>query len=501
MDDLTLKRISQLIADHSGLCIRLQDVQLLSDKVWLRARALGLTSLADYYDYLKGLDHSSSVLGSVNPHQPRSEWQELYSILTVNESYFFRDSNQLRLLSDRLLPEILQRKQMAAPLGSKPRLSIWSAGCSTGEELYSIAIALDQLNFPWHQWNTQLIGTDISTAAIQSARAGLYGSWSFRQTPADLRQRYFQAQGQVYKICDRLQQHVVFQVGNLLQDLCPSLVPGQGDLDLILCRNVFIYLDRQAIGQIIQKFHRALIPQGYLLTGHTELYGQDTSQFQVTSCPETVVYQKPPQPALPLPAASTTAGLRQGTPSPQPARLSPLKVVSSNPNKSLEAVLEEAAAFLQQDDYASAIRTAKQLYQAHPHCIAARKIAARAYANTGCYSQAKQLCQQVIQNHPLHLDMHYLLAQIAEDENDLETAKRHLRKIIYLDPDFVKAYLDLASIYDRANQPEKAKTTREHALILLSKLPPGQLLDDHSDVTVAQWQEHLKKQAAGSDRP
>lgn len=499
MDDLILKRISQLIAYHSGLCIRLQDFQLLSDKVWLRARVLGLPSLADYYDYLRALDHEPRTLAvRARPDQPRSEWQELYSILTVNESYFFRDSNQLRLLSDRLLPEILERKLTTAPLGSKPRLRIWSAGCSTGEELYSIAIALDQLNFSWHQWDTQLIGTDISTAAIQSAQAGLYGSWSFRQTPAELRQRYFQAQGQVYKICDRLQQQVTFQNGNLLQDPCPRLGAGSCDLDLILCRNVFIYLDRQAIGQIVQKFHGALMPQGYLLTGHTELYGQDTSQFQVTSFPETVVYQKPPLPVLPLPAASLVEGLRRGTAKPPP--LPPPTVLPSSPDDRLAAALQKAAALLKQDDYASAIQAAKQLYQAHPHCIAARKIAARAYANTGCYSQAKELCQQVIQNHPLHLDMHYLLAQIAEDENELETAKRHLRKIIYLDPDFVKAYLDLASIYDRAKQPKKAQTTREHALVLLAKLPPSMVLDDHSDVTVAQWQELLKKQVVGSDR-
>ncbi|MBD1873552.1 tetratricopeptide repeat protein [Nodosilinea sp. FACHB-131] len=503
MDDLILKRISDLIADHSGLYVRPQDFQLLSDKVWLRAKALGLRTLTDYHDYLKALDQGSLALDSFKARpslpQQRSEWQELYSILTINESYFFRDSNQLRLLSDRLLPEILQRKQAAAPLGSKPSLRIWSAGCSTGEELYSIAIALDQLNLPWHQWDVQLIGTDISAAAIHSARQGLYSSWSFRQTPPALRQTYFQAAGQAYKICDRLRQYVVFQVGNLLKDPCPS--PGQGPsgLDLILCRNVFIYLDRQAIGQIIQRFHSALVPQGYLLTGHTELYGQNTSPFLVTSFPETVVYQKPPQAALPQAAASIAAAQWQSLSSSQPARLTP-KTAPPSLDDGLAAALQEAAAFLQQDDYTSAIRAAKQLYLAHPNCTAARQIAARAYANIGCYSQAKQLCQRVICDDPLSLDMHYLLAQIAEDENNLETAKEHLRKIIYLDPDFVKAYLDLASIYDRAKQPEKAKTTREHALTLLAKLPPSTVLDDHSDATVAQWQAHLEQQVAGSDR-
>ncbi|MBW4461141.1 MAG: tetratricopeptide repeat protein [Nodosilinea sp. WJT8-NPBG4] len=503
MDDLILKRISDLIADHSGLYVRPQDFQLLSDKVWLRAKALGLRTLADYHDYLKDLDHSSLALDSFKARpslpQQRSEWQELYSILTINESYFFRDSNQLRLLSDRLLPEIIQRKQAAAPLGSKPSLRIWSAGCSTGEELYSIAIALDQLNLPWHQWDVQLIGTDISAAAVHSARQGLYSSWSFRQTSAALQQTYFQADGESYKICDRLQQHVVFQVGNLLKDPCPSLGQGPDGLDLILCRNVFIYLDRLAIGQIIQKFHGALVPQGYLLTGHAELYGQNTSPFLITSFPETVVYQKPPQASLPLPAASTTAVQWETFANPQPSRLA----VGTTPPRlddSLTAALQEATEFLQQNNYTGAIRAAKQLYLTHPDCTAARQIAARAYANTGCYSQAKQLCQRVIQDHPLSLDMHHLLAQIAEDENDLETAKEHLRKIIYLDPDFVKAYLDLASIYDRAKQPEKAKTTREHALNLLAKLPPNTVLDDHSDATVAQWQAYLKQQVAGGDR-
>lgn len=500
MDDLILKRISDLIADHSGLYVRPQDFQLLSDKVWLRAKALGLRTLTDYHDYLKDLDHGSLALNSFKARsglpQQRSEWQELYSILTINESYFFRDSNQLRLLSDRLLPEIMQRKQAAAPLGSKPSLRIWSAGCSTGEELYSIAIALDQLNLPWHQWDVQLIGTDISAAAIHSARQGRYSSWSFRQTPPALQQTYFQADGQAYKICDRLRQHVVFQIGNLLKDPCPNPGQGPGGLDLILCRNVFIYLDRQAIGQIVQKFYGALGPQGYLLTGHAELYGQNTSPFLVTSFPETVVYQKPPQAALPLPAP---APQRQSLASPQPPH-SPPKASLPSLDDSLTAALQEAAAFLQQNDYTSAIRAAKQLYLTHPNCTAARQIAARAYANTGCYNQAKQLCQRVICDNPLSLDMHYLLAQIAEDENNLETAKEHLRKIIYLDPDFVKAYLDLASIYDRARQPEKAKTTREHALTLLAKLPPSTVLDDHSDATVAQWQAHLKQQVAGGDR-
>ncbi|PSN15029.1 hypothetical protein C7293_09115 [filamentous cyanobacterium CCT1] len=525
MDDLTLKRISSLISRHSGIHIRDQDYKSLADKVWRRASSLRLTSLADYHTYLlKELEQGPGP--SVIPAAVASlasEWQELYSILTVNESYFFRDSNQFKLLSERILPDIISRKQAAAGPGVKPSLRIWSAGCSTGEELYSIAIALDELNFPWDQWDTLLIGTDISKTAVDSARLGLYGSWSFRQMPAGLQQKYFYAHHQVHQICDRLRQRVTFQGGNLLSDPCPNPAIGLGNVDLIFCRNVFIYLDNQSIGQIIQKFHRALGLQGYLFTGHTELYSQDTSQFKTLCFPESVVYQKqsgprqaPPQPAQPATnplAEPRRFAKRSGTDSERvsiPESPSSLKAKSpaqtglrpqvrvapsQTQTHNLEKALQEAEALLDQEIYSSAIHRAEAILKAHPRCDAARKIAARAYANTGHHEQAKQLCLQVIRRHPLSIEMHYLLAQIAEDQNDLDGAKVHLRKIIYLNAGFVKAYLDLASIYEREKQLDKTQKMRSHALMLLAKLPPDARLDHYSDTTVAQWQSHLTSKA------
>ncbi|PSR15677.1 hypothetical protein C8255_21855 [filamentous cyanobacterium CCP3] len=507
MDDLTLNRISRLISRHSGIHIRDQDYKSLADKVWRRASSLRLTSLADYHSYLlkeleQGAGSSASPVAGAGP---TSEWQELYSILTVNESYFFRDSNQFKLLSERILPDIIGRKQAAAGPGAKPSLRIWSAGCSTGEELYSIAIALDELNFPWDQWNTLLIGTDLSKTAVDSARLGLYGSWSFRQMPTDLQQKYFYAHHQVHQICDRLRQRVAFQGGNLLNDPCPNPAIGLGNIDLIFCRNVFIYLDSQAIGQIVQKFHRVLGLQGYLFTGHTELYSQDTSQFKTLCFPESIVYQKQPgpRPAPPQPAQPTTKPLVESLRSRSSLKAKSLTQTGPRPQAAppqtqahnLEKALQEAEALLDQEVYSSAVHRAEAILKAHPRCDAARKIAARAYANTGHHEQAKHLCLQVIRHHPLSIEMHYLLAQIAEDQNDLDGAKVHLRKIIYLDADFVKAYLDLASIYEREKQLDKTQKMRSHALMLLAKLPPDARLDHYSDTTVAQWQSHLMSKA------
>jgi chemotaxis protein methyltransferase CheR len=497
MEDLILKRIGSLITQHSGICIREQDYRLLSDKLWRRTQALGLASLAHYHDYLV---RELAPYSGGTPSQ--GEWQSLYSILTVNESYFFRDSNQFRLLSDRLLPDIIQRNRLAAEAtGTKPRLRLWSAGCSTGEELYSLAIALTELGFAWDQWDTLLVGTDLSPQAIDSARKGIYGNWSFRQIVPTLKHKYFHPHHQLYKISDSIRQRVVFHCGNLLSDDAPG--PGSlSDLDLILCRNVFIYLDSQAIGQIIQRFHRALGSQGYLLTGHTELYSQDTSQFQTLSFPESVVYRKPLAEVLApvrgsIASASTSAPIHP--PQPRPSRTVP-SAADRGVAQALAKALQDAESLLQQKAYASAIQRATALYAAYPHCDAARKIAAQAYANSGFYTQATQLCHQVIDRQPLSVDMYYLLAQIAEDQNDLETSKEYLRKIIYLDANHVRAYLDLASIYEREKQPEKTQKMHNQALALLADLPPDAVLDSSTTTTVAEWQAYLAKKVPSLER-
>ncbi|MBD2424861.1 CheR family methyltransferase [Phormidium sp. FACHB-1136] len=537
----TLQQISRLIATHSGIHVRPQDYKTLSEKLWQRARTLGLSTLNGYYQRLvQELNNPARELQGSIGQEGLSEWQELYSILTINESYFFRDKNQYRLLQENLLPRIIQRKRQEAEVqGSRPRLRVWSAGCSTGEELYSIAIVLDEMQFPWHQWDVMLIGSDISQSAVNYARKGIYSSWSFRQVPPNIQQKYFHARQQLFQINDTLRQYVTFQYGNLLKDPFPNQASRLYDLDLILCRNVFIYLDEWAISQIIHKFHQSLIPDGYLITGHTELYAQDTTQFHLISFPESIVYQKqahrrskglglPPAPnaissdplsvfptsTSPTAAASPAANRRSASPhsSIRPsnrstARSKPAATPSSlrpyNPpqpglDPNLETALKEAETLLRKESYTSAIERAKAIFSTHPHCDRAYAIAAQAYANMGHYDQAKQLCQQVLQRQPMNVEIYYLLAQIAEDQNELEIAKNHLRKITYLDHGFVNAYLDLAIIYERERQPEKAQKMRSHALDLLSKLPPDTVLDAHNGTTAGQWRDHLQKRSAAS---
>jgi chemotaxis protein methyltransferase CheR len=526
MDSLIIKRISGLITANSGLRIRESDHAHLSEVLWQRVKSCGLKSLEAYYTLLVQELQTHADLSfqgeSSRPwgRAPRLEWHALFTQLTVNESYFFRDRNQFQLITQTLLPELIERKRQAhlrqgGP--GLPTLRIWSAGCSTGEEVYSIAIALNELNFPWVDWDVQIVGTDISVTALSMAQQGSYGNWSFRQTDPILKSRYFRLCQQSLQVREDIRRRGMFQYGNLVKDHFPSTYSGLREMDLILCRNVFIYFDSAAIAHTLDKFYRTLAPKGYLITGHTELYGQDTSQFQLKIFPESLVYQRrnvpvgspaSPPVAPQRPAVSTSQPLRADTrpvSPPQRSAAPPAPIPVAPPSRPGAAPLsppvqEEAIAALgaavtalSQKDYAEAIQQALGVRQAHPQQFEAHLILATAYANMGNHAQAKQWCQQALGLQPLNVELHYLMAQIAEEEQNLDLAKEHLRRIIYIDAGAFRAYLDLASLYQQERNLEQVTKMERLALKTLTLLPDTTVIDPATGSTVLDWRRHLEK--------
>ncbi|RZM81798.1 CheR family methyltransferase [Leptolyngbya iicbica] len=536
MESLSLQRIAGLITANVGLRMRETDLPHLAEVLRQRMKACGCRDLDGYYDLLVR-ERSSPAWRSPtidpmgNSVLSSSEWHYLLTQLTVNESYFFRYRNQFQLIAQRLLPELLARKQQqhrATGGNGRPRLRIWSAGCSTGEELYSIAIALAELNFAWAAWDTLLIGTDISMKALTTAQQGLYGNWSFRQTDPTLQQKYFRPQRQLFRIREDLHQRVTFQYSNLVQahDVATSALLQ--DIDLILCRNVFIYFDEQAIARTLAKFHHSLACEGYLITGHTELYGQDVSQFQLQVFPESLVYQRPS--AVPS-AAVTSMGLSPGQtavgnepasvqaaslPSScslktvraekvyPPSSQAPRSSVATQPASpsetisglTLEAAIAAAKTSLFNKLYAQAIIQAQQICAQMPHRFEGHAILARAYANMGQHLQAKDACKQALSLQPLNLELHYLLAQIAEEEGDLDLAREHLRRIIYIDNYEFQAYLDLASLYQQERRIDQVIKMEQLALKTLNLLPEKTIVDSTTGATVGDWRQYLETKLA-----
>lgn len=486
-NDISVLPIVNLIADTLGIHIPAQHQDGLKKIILARINALGLLSVNDYYQYL-------ITRKKLLPTE--AEWRELILQLTVTESYFFRDQGQFSLLKNQILPELIERKRrLHLANGQKPALRLWSAGCSTGEEAYSLAILLKELLFDYQAWDICIVGTDINQSALAIAQQGIYSDWSFRTIDPAIKNRYFRPHRKDWQIDANIRQMVTFQPGNLMQPY-PDRLLGIYDLDLIVCRNVFIYFDSSAIAQIIQKFYHSLVPGGFLLTGHTELYGQKIEPFQVHSCPQSVIYRKEnedPDPRLFQkvgdlnPTSSPCSNLEE-----KPTLLSE-RSAEQIKAATQQALWEQAQRSLTQGVYTDAIQTAKQLINLNPKHFQSYCLIAEAYANLGQYSHTIQACQQALQIEPLVIEPYYFLAQIAEEQGDINQAKLLLKRIIYLVPNSIFAYLKLGFIYESEGNINQAHKTWRSLLEILHNLPQEQEIDFNTQETVAELKSQVLK--------
>ncbi|MFH1869561.1 MAG: CheR family methyltransferase [Pseudomonadota bacterium] len=372
---------------------------------------------------------------------------------TSGETYFFRDRGQFDLLRLRLLPELIGRRR------AEMTLRLWSAGCASGEEVYSLAILVDMLLPQREGWNIFILGSDISPAALAKARHARYGPWSFRITPPELRQRYFRHSGDEWELDERIRRMVSFRAGDLVSEPCPS---GElRDMDLILCRNVFIYYGAEAVSAVAGKLAAALSEGGYLMTGHTELMGHRVQNLGSRLFVEGVVYRRL-APIVPLPAEY-----------PPPTRITPPPAVAQR-----EPCVPPAAA----PSAADLLATAQQL------------------ADRGEYARAEQTCRQALNVAPLAPGPHFLLAQLAQLGGDFERAGKLLDQTLYLDPGCVAAYLELAALCERTGKLPRALALRRAALDIVRALP-GEATVEPYETTAAEMAQWLAQWSTASAAP
>lgn len=244
---------------------------VLERKLRDRVIALGFTSFGPYVDLLR------------NDTQGRRELEEALELVTTHETYFFRQDYQLRSFRDQVLPELKSRSE-----GSK-RLAIWSAGCSSGEEAYTIAILIHSSGL-FQNWEVRILGSDISKRCIAAARKGVYSGGSFRTMPRDLRRAYFVDTDEGSSPIAEVRDWCTFGQLNLAQTDRAAVV---GQVDAIFCRNVLIYLDNETRRRVIAMLHDRLSPGGFLMLGHSESLLNVTSDFVPVHLAEDIVYRKP----------------------------------------------------------------------------------------------------------------------------------------------------------------------------------------------------------------
>jgi chemotaxis protein methyltransferase CheR len=269
----TFRLLRDLIYQYCGIFFADDNAYIVNRRLHQRLDALSLVDYGEYYRYLTACD----------PGARKAELEEIVDRVTTNETYFFRESYQLDAFRDEILPEIYQAK----PRGR--RLSVWSAGCASGEEAYTIAILILETGL-FADWDVRVFGNDISRRCLHTARKAQYGRSSFRATDERLLRRYFRESEGKHQVRDEVRALVSFGQINLMDEAMMRLV---GDVDVIFCRNVLIYFDMPARKKVIATLHKKLVRGGYLLLGHSESLINLTTAFDLVHLKNDMVYRKP----------------------------------------------------------------------------------------------------------------------------------------------------------------------------------------------------------------
>jgi chemotaxis protein methyltransferase CheR len=267
-------QLRDFIYEKSGIFVDVKRKYLFESRFSKRLNELGLSSFADYIKYLK-FDMKKA-----------EELTKLFEMVTTNETSFCRDMKQLDAFQANVLKEKIDEQRKAGKL----ELNIWSAGCSSGEEPYTLSILLhESLKMELPRWKINITAVDLSKAMIQRAQKGVYGDYAFKTTPDNIKSKYFKKDPEGWKVKPEVQRLVKFQQMNLNDSRALKRVPRS---HIVFCRNVVIYFDIEMKKRVVGSFYDNLLPGGYLMLGHSETLHKVSQTFKPVYHPGTIAYKK-----------------------------------------------------------------------------------------------------------------------------------------------------------------------------------------------------------------
>lgn len=436
----------------------------------------------------------------------KSQFEVLAKQLTIGETYFLRDSNVFAALETSVLPALIQSRR-----GTDRRLRIWSAGCSTGEEAYSIAILLANLIPVLKDWHITILATDVNPSALKKAKMGAYREWSFRNSPSWLKQKCFRKNEEgLFEILPRIKSLVTFTYLNLVEDFYPSLSNNTTAMDLILCRNVLMYFAPERAHQVVEKIYRALVEGGWLIVSPCETSNVLFSRFEAVNFPGAILYRKDdkasqihsdlPEPRY-WPATEETVPyslLSDSEAEPQSLDLTVTETPHTNwhltdekpvAHASVEDSYQIAIALYEQGFYADAADRLSELFSQGDATSEMSLLLAKAYANQGRLTEALRQCDQALTVDKLNANLHYLRATILQEQSEPDEAVKALNRALYLDPNFVLAHFALGNLCLRREKLKQARKHFANALSLLSDYQSETSLSEAEGLTAGRLRE------------
>ncbi len=453
------------IHQHSGIYMEEVKMDSLRSSLVTRATGFGYT---DYRDYFRLLSNDED------------EFKELMNLVTINETSFFRFPGQFDALRDRVIPEILDGRKN----NNSRKFRVWSAGCSTGEEPYTIAMTLLDSALEPLGYTAEVVGTDVSTRALDRARKAVYPNRAVGNLDPSLVTRWFDPVTGGYRPVERARAACSFHFHNLIKDPYPLAL--MSDWDVIFCRNVTIYFRFESTRKVVDRFYEALNPGGYLFIGHSETLTSISDRFEVIEVGGIFLYRKPvakralsfdeivaqrvkrPTMADRLRESATDSGKRARAERASLSQKAPLVV--ENPAQQLIA---KAHAALDQARAADALEFARSALILDAENVDAHLVAAFSYADLGRLDEAAAQANAVLEKYPLTAAARYILGVIYQQQGRLDEALSEFKRTVYIDRDFVLGYFSVANIHRQRGAMAEACRDYENTLRALYAKPEG----------------------------
>lgn len=480
LPDNLLNQLSELVAEKLGLNFPRERWNDLARGVKVLFHPSSVNDLKSSVEYLLTSGPSKKQLETLASH------------LTIGETYFFRDKNFFDVLEKNLLTNLIDSRR-----GKDQYIRIWSAGCCTGEEPYSIAILLSRLIHDLDNWNITLLASDINPNFLQKMSHGIYNDWSFRDCPQEIKQKFFKrTYDNRYEILGRLKKIVTPSYLNLADDSYPSLFNNTNAMDLIICRNVLMYFTHEKFKEVVNRFRRSLVDGGCLIVSPSETSLSLFTQFKTVNYPGTIFYQK-------IENDSSSNLAAQEIPHTIISETVEEKLIGGNFETEEPAQISEPCFQINIDtkpgDYHSIYNDAQQLFEQGNYLESKKKLEeyigfcyddpkahallANNFANLGMLREAFAWCEKATSLEKTNCSYHYLMATILQEQEKYDAAIISLKRSVYLDRDFIPAHIALGNIFAKLDMYEESQKSFRNALMLLQNCKPEVILPETNGMT------------------
>ncbi len=400
------------------------------------------------------------------------ELEILSTSLTVGETYFFREPVCLDVFQKKIISEMVRNR-----MDKGGSIRIWSAGCCSGEEPYSIAILLREIIPDIEKWDITLLGTDINHDFLKKAEKGSYTRWSFRETPQSVQNHYFKNHGNHWQIDPEIKKMVTFAPLNLAGNNYPSAATNTLEMDVIFCRNVLMYFTPEQIKSVVTRFYQSLNENGWLITSTVERNDNYFEAFTTVRFDHCFIYRKATrQSGTPF----TTGNVASGTfpvPTPVPlkketkpagVKISPVRPSFLSEKKEGFQEEENARLLFNDSQYQQCARLCESLLTVDPGNLKVFVLLVKSKANLGLLKDARVWSEKLIAHRDAEADHFYLYANILLEEKELAMAESILKRALYLNPHHLMSHFLLGNLAFRGDNMRVAKKHFQNVKELLT---------------------------------